>query len=411
VDLGAVFREHAGQVTSTLTRAMGTGQLQLVENAVQDAFLTAMQRWPDEGVPDNPAGWLLTVARNRAIDQLRREKLKDDKSQTIRESLSALPTAPDDDARLRSELLTDELTMMFVCCHPALADDARIALTLRALCGMDVEQIAGAFLDQPETVKKRLSRARARVREAGVSFSLPSPVELGARLGVVLDVLYLLFSEGYAPHSGARAVQGELCADAIRLTKLLLAHERTDTPRARALLALMLLQASRLDARFDDEGHLLSLQEQDRSRWNRAMIAEGLAQLGASASGDVVTPTHLEAAIAACHARAPRWEDTDWPQLLGLYDQLLALNPSSVVELNRAVALGLARGPLFGLEALHNLRTDPKMDRYFRLHVAFADFFRQLGERGNATDAYERALALADTDDDRQAIRRKLAAL
>jgi RNA polymerase sigma-70 factor, ECF subfamily len=404
-----LYRQHAGALIATLARVCGTGRLELVEACVHDAFVEAITRWPADGVPDNPPGWLSTVARNRLLDRLRHETRfrADGDDETIERSLSEEPAR----GRLRGELPDDQLAMMFVACHPSLPVESQVALTLRTLCGLETGAIARALLAADAAVEKRLVRARQLLREQGIGFEVPAASELAARLDAVLAVLYLLFGEGYSAHQGERTVREELCAEAIRLTGLLLAHPPTAAPRVHALAALMLLQASRLRARVGEDGRLVMLVDQDRTRWDRTSIARGLAHLARSASGDELSEYHLEAGIAACHATAPTFVATDWRRVVGYYDQLLALDPSPVVRVNRAIALAYARGPEAGLAELSRLAREPRLRDSPLLAAATADLRARAGHTEHARAAYVRAIELAATEQERQHLVRRLAEL
>lgn len=301
--------------------------------------------------------------------------------------------------------------MVFVACHPGLPLESRVALALRTLCGFDTRAIARALLVEPATVEKRLVRARQRLRELGVTPELPPPAGLGERLDAVMAVIYVLFSGGYSAHGGDRAIREELCAEAIRLASALVVSPLTETPKGHALLALLLLQASRLPARVDAQGRLRSLAEQDRSRWTHSLVARGLAELDRSAAGDAVSELHLEAGIAACHAVAPTFEATDWPRIVAFYDRLLALDPSPVIRVNRAIAVGHADGPASGLRALKQLEDEPRLRSSPLLAAATADLRARAGETDRARRAYERAIDLAANDDERQFLLRRLAEL
>jgi RNA polymerase sigma-70 factor (ECF subfamily) len=408
-----LYREHAGALVSALTRVYGPANLERVEAIVHETFLTALQSWSREGVPENPAGWLRTVARHRLLDDLRREGRFAGMQPVLLASQDEAAPGPEDmgAAALRGELPDDQLQMMFVACHPALPLESQLALTLRTLCGLEVPELARALLATEATIEKRLVRARQRLREEGISFELPGPEALGARLDGVLRVLYLLFNEGYSAHSGERHIREELCQEAIRLVALLVRHSMTDRPRVHALLALMLLQSSRLGARVDEAGNLLTLAEQDRRAWNQELIRQGLEQLATSAEGSEMSEYHLEAGIAACHAVAPRFEDTDWARIVRYYDQLLTLNPSPVIALNRAIAVGYAEGAQRGLDELRRLESVPELRDYGLLHAAAGDLLAGLGDTLRAREAYVQALDLAGTEPERRFLQRKLALL
>ncbi|HVE86614.1 MAG TPA: sigma-70 family RNA polymerase sigma factor, partial [Myxococcales bacterium] len=329
--LDALYRRARPTLIGAVTRLLGPSHLDQVEAIVQEAFVAALRTWGPRGAPENPEGWLVQVAKNRALDWLRTGGRPERAAEGGEEEdgLASLPAAgrgdPEATARLSGELSDDQLAMMFVACHPGLSRSAQVMLALRTLCGLEAAEIAAVLLSQEAAVEKQLVRARARLREVGLSFDVPSGGELQARLPPVLTVLYVLFSEGYAPHGGDRAVREELCQEALRLCRVLLDHPATRQPRVHALAALMLLQASRLRARTDERGQLRTLAEQDRSRWDGALIRQGLEQLALSAAGDELTELHLEAGIAACHALAPSFDTTDWPRIVASYDQLLRL--------------------------------------------------------------------------------------
>jgi len=410
--LERTYREHAGGLHARLTRLCGTGRLELVEACIHEAFAAALERWPVDGVPDAPGAWLYVAARNRALDILRREQrfretdLDDDGAATV-----AGGGAPAPRARLRGEVPDDQLAMIFVTCHPRLPLESQVALTLRTLCGLEVRAIAGALLAGEAAVEKRLVRARETLRAEAIALEVPSGADLAARLDAVLAVLYVLFGEGYSAHHGETAVRTDLCAEAIRLAELVCAHPPTAAPRVHALCALMHLQASRLAARTDGDGHLVALADQDRARWDRAAIGRGLAHLAASAEGDELGPYHLEAGIAACHATAPSFAATDWTRIVGYYDRLLALDGSPVVAVNRAIAIGLGRGADHGLAELRRLEREPRLAGSPLLAAAVADLGARAGDAPRARAAYARAIELAANDQERRWLERRLAEL
>lgn len=405
------FRRDAGAVTSALARLFGPANLDLIETAQQDALVRALAVWREHGIPDNPTAWLITVARNRAIDILRSDRLHGERRDQIRHAPRLPEPAWADRVALRAELADDQLRMMFVCCDPALSPEAQIVLILKTLCGMQVAEIAHALLTAAPTVAKRLTRAKQTLRAAGIDFDLPPPAALAARLDTVLKVLYLLFNEGYSAHKGEVAVRRDLCEEATRLAAILAHHPLTDLPRVHALLALMLLHGSRLDARLDGAGDTLTLAEQDRAAWHRGSINRGLAALARSAGGDVVSTYHLEAGIAACHAVAGTYEDTDWRRIVGLYDQLAALDPSPVVKLNRAIAVGMHGGPAAGLAELDKVAGDPKLAGYFLLPAAFGEFEARRNRPRDAARYLRQAHALAASTPDRRFLAKRLAAV
>ncbi|MGH3005293.1 MAG: RNA polymerase sigma factor [Gaiellaceae bacterium] len=395
MELARVFREEWGRSVAVLARA--TGDLALAEDAVQDAFATALERWPD-GAPRNPGAWILTVARNRALDRLRRERTLAHKTELLARLEEV--SLPDDTSALPDE----RLALMFACCHPALPSDVRVPLTLRMVGGLSTAEIARAFLVPEPTLSQRLVRAKRKIREAGIPLAVPADHDLPERLRSVLAVLYLVFNEGYASAAGDDLVRNDLCDEAIRLAKLL-AVSMPDEPEALGLLALMLLHDSRREARTRADGELVLLEEQDRGRWNRAQIEEGKRLLERALSFRRPGPYQLQAAIAAVHASAARPEETDWPQIAALYRELVRVDPSPVVELNRAVAVAMATRPEEGLALVERIQG---LDRYHLLHAARADLLRQSGRRKEAAAAYERALALAPSPVERAFLQRRL---
>jgi RNA polymerase sigma-70 factor (ECF subfamily) len=395
-------------VVATLTRIFGPQQLDLAEDVVQETLLKALRQWPYRGIPDNPSAWIMRVARNHALDILRRERALLGKQEQIA-ALAALtdPTTPAE--ILDCELRDDMLRMMFICCHPAIGREARVALTLKTLGGFGVPELARAFLTQESTIAQRLVRAKRTIRTQRLPFAVPDTADLPARLGSVLEVLYLLFNEGYSAHAGENLVRHDLCAEAIRLTSLLADHPAGDQPAVHALLALMLLQAARLPGRTNAAGDLLLLEEQDRALWDRALIGRGLQELERSAHGDELTEYHLQAGIAACHAIAPSYAATDWPRILADYDELTALSTSPVAMLNRAVALAMVVGPRAGLDALCRIGELPGMASYHLFHATHAELLRRTGDAASALQSYQRALDHVSTEPERRFLMRKIA--
>jgi RNA polymerase sigma-70 factor (ECF subfamily) len=397
VNLDALYREHAPTITASLARSFGARRLDLIEVAVQEAFLSAIESW-GANVPERPAAWLQVAARRRVIDALRRATWMAP-SEALEQVEAPVPV-PDPDE--------DLLKMMFVCCHPAIPLESALALALRTLCGFPVAALSRALRLDEAAVEKRLIRARQVLRDDHIE--LEPGGELDARVDGVLRTLYVLFFEGYSAHAGDRQIDEDLCRMAIRLNGRLLAT-RFATPRAHALQALFLLQASRLASRVDEAGNLIPLDRQDRARWDRAMIDEGLEHLGRASSGEVVEPFHLEAAIAACHALAASYPETDWPQIVALYDQLLALMPSPVIALQRAIAVGRASGARAGLRALEGLVGNDRLDDDPVLAAAIGELEAQRGDVRAARAAYHRALELAGTAPERRFLEERLAAL
>jgi len=383
-----IYRQEWGQVVATLIRL--TGDWELAEECAQEAFAAALQRWPADGVPDRPGAWLTTTARNRAIDWLRREAVGAAK---LREA-----AAIESDQEPPYDVPDDRLRLMFTCCHPALAMEARVALTLRTLAGLSTAEIARAFLVPETTMSKRLTRAKQKIQHAGIPYRVPPAHLLPQRTPAVLAVLYLLFNEGYSD-----VVRSNLTGEAIRLARLLV-HLMPDEPEATGLLALMLMHDARRDTRLSPDGALVTLDDQDRTRWDHAQIAEGVALLDAALLRNEPGPYQIQAAIAACHATARTAPDTDWPQIAALYAQL---PQTPVVALNRAVAIGMADGPAVGLRLVDALTADP-LTTYHLLPATRADFLRRLGRRTEATAAYREALTLATTDAERRYLEKRL---
>jgi RNA polymerase sigma factor (sigma-70 family) len=411
-----LFRREAGRIASRLTRIFGAHRLDVVEDAVQYALLQALQHWPYQGVPGNTHAWLVRVASNRALDVVRGEKklrsFDADDELVLAEEIEALPAASaQDQLKFAGEVNDEQLALMFVCCHPALPAPASVALTLKVVCGFGVTEIARAFLTNDAAISQRLVRAKRLIREQEIGFEVPGPPALPERLDPVLEVLYLFFAEGYAPTAGDRLIKEDLCAEAIRLTQLLCANPATSRPECHALLALMLFQAARFASRTDAAGDLLLLQEQDRSRWDRSMISLGLLHLERAAAGDRLTPYHLQAEIAAIHIATAHPDATPWHRILELYDLLQELQPTAVVQLNRAIALGKVDGPAAGLAALEAIEPDSRLERYPFLPAAEGEFLRCLGRFGAAAERFERALELARTEPERRFIGRKLTEL
>jgi RNA polymerase sigma-70 factor (ECF subfamily) len=406
--VAAAFRDERAIVLATLIRQVG--DFQLAEDAVQDAFEAAVTVWRRDGVPANPGAWITTAARRRAIDRLRRNRSVADRAERLAE-LARLD-APDGETSMDEEstIVDDRLRLVFTCCHPALEMPARVALTLRALGGMTTAEIARAFLVAEPTMGKRIVRAKRKIADARVPYRVPADEDLPDRLRGVLRVVYLIFNEGYAAAEGDRLVREELCDEAIRLGELL-CRLMPDDAEVWGLLALMLLHDARRAARVDPSGRYVALEAQDRSQWDRDRIGEGLAKLEHAVRLRRPGEYQLQAAITALQIQAPDAEDTDWAQIAELYGALGRLNPSPVVELNRAVAVGLTAGPAAGLELLEPLLTDPALERYQPLYAAHAELLSRAGDAEGAARAYERAIALSANDVERAELERRLRAL
>jgi RNA polymerase sigma-70 factor (ECF subfamily) len=402
--VSAAFHAEWGRVVATLIR--GTGNWDLAEECAQEAFAQAVRRWAVDGVPDRPGAWLTTVARNCAIDRIRRRTREAEKLEEL-----AQVTPSNDELLYSVEEIPDErLRLMFTCCHPALCLEARVALTLRTLAGLSTAEIGAALLVSEQTMAKRLVRAKQKIRNAAIPYRVPPAHLLPDRLSGVLAVLYLLFNEGYFATTGASVTRRALTDEAIRLARLLVAL-MPDEPEARGLLALMLLQDSRRDARVDASGDVVLLEDQDRSRWDRSRIVEGLAELQTALRRDRLAPYQLQAAIAASHAVADRPTDTDWARIALLYGQLEALTPSPVVALNRAVAVAMADGPAAGLPLLDELDRSGALAGYHLLAAARADLLRRLGRTAEAAEAYRQAVDLATHEAERRFLTRRLSDL
>jgi RNA polymerase sigma-70 factor (ECF subfamily) len=404
-----LFREEQGRAVATLIRV--TGDFDLAEEAVQDAFISALETWPTRGVPDNPGAWITTTARNRAIDRLRRRKRFVEKTETlareaaIESDLAAIETAPAEDS---VPIADDRLRLIFTCCHPALAMDARVALTLRTLGGLTTPEIARAFLVPESTLAQRLVRAKRKIRAAGIPYRVPPPEVLPERLDGVLRVLYLVFNEGYAASSGDALIRRELCAEAIRLARVVVSL-LPDEPEAPGLLALMLLHDARRDARVGPGGELVLLDDQDRAHWDADRIAEGQALVERALAMHRPGPYQLQAAIAALHDEAATPADTDWPQIVTLYGALQRLTPSPVIELNLAAAVAMADGPAIGLAMMDGLDASGELDTYPYLPAARADLLRRLERWSEAEAAYGRALELTSNRPERDYLERRRA--
>ena len=397
-----LYRTESRRVLATLIRLLG--DFDLAEEALQDAFTAALAQWTRDGLPANPRAWLVSTGRFKAIDRLRRRARFD---AALGELAARLHDQVPDPADQDDEVLGDDrLRLIFTCCHPALPPDAQVAMTLREVCGLTTEEIARAFLTGPPTVAQRIVRAKAKIRAAGIPYQVSPPEELPERLDTVLRVVYLVFTEGYAPSSGDAVVRADLADEAIRLGRLL--AELLPEPEVLGLLALMLLQDARRAARTAGGADLVLLGDQDRSRWDQARVAEGAALLGRAASSGRVGPYALQAAIAATYAGAATAEATDWDRIVGLYDRLASVDPSPVVELNRAAAISMRDGPASGLALVDAILDGGQLGSYPLAHATRADLLRRLGRTADARAAYERALALTRHEPERRFLRQRL---
>ncbi len=396
-----IYRHDSRRVLATLIRLLG--DFDAAEEALHDAFVAAIERWPQEGMPANPIAWLVSTGRFKAIDKRRRQQNFDAKRDQLTYAMSTDVSIeePTDDV-----IGDDRLRLIFTCCHPALSPDAQVALTLRTVGNLTTEEIAHAFLLPAPTLAQRIVRAKTKIRAAGIPYEIPAPSELPARLEVVLAVIYLIFNEGYSASSGASLTRSDLSVEAIRLGRLLV--ELSAEPEAMGLLAMMLLHDSRRAARVTPEGDLLLLDEQDRTRWNADQIAEGLALTEQTLRAARVGPYALQAAIAAVHAEAPRAEETDWRQIVSLYNVLLRIRPTTVVELNRAAAVAMSEGPEQGLELIDRLLGRGELSDYQPAHAARADLLRRLDRREEALEAYAVALRLTSQEAQRRFLERRI---
>ena len=406
-----LFRRQAGRIVSHLTSLLGPANLDLAEETMQEAMLRALQTWPYQGIPERAEGWLFRVAHNAAIDALRRRRFSvpaaedtDDTIAALAHAADTMPDRPDLDEQLRDE----ELRMIFMCCHPDIPRDASVALSLKTVGGFGVNEIARAFLAEEATIAQRLVRAKRQIRENRLTLDMPAAFDLPRRLDAVLETIYFIFNEGYTAHEGDTLIRHDLCGEALRLGQLI-AGSSLAAPRVHGLVALMAFQAARSAARVDPFGDLVVLEEQDRSRWDTPLIALGFHHFGQSIAGDQPSEYHVQAAIAATHARAASGGEADWRTILSLYDDLRAMNPSPVVILNRAVAVAKVYGPGAALEAIEPLQADAKLRTYYLLHALRGHLMLELGRRREAADSFRAALECRCSEPERRFLRRRLA--
>jgi len=400
-----LYRSESGRVLATLVRLVG--DLDLAEEAMHEAFAVALESWPQTGIPDNPRPWLISTARFKAIDVMRRRARFDATQKDLALFMEArVNEAPPAENEADEEIEDDRLRLVFTCCHTALPPEGQVALTLREICGLTTEEIARAFLVTPATLAQRIVRAKAKIRETPIPYEVPTPQELPERLDAVLQVIYLVFNEGYSAAAGAEVTRAELTGEAIRLGRLL--AELQPEPEVMGLLSLMLIQESRRAARTSPTGELILLENQDRLLWNREQIAEGVALVEKALSSRRFGPYTLQAAIAAIHAEAESTAATDWRQIVALYNQLVRIQPSPVVHLNRAVAIAMCDGPEAGLTHIEALLKHGELTNYYLAHSARAELYRRLGKTAQARSAYEKALALTQQEPERQFLQERI---
>ena len=402
-----LFRHEAGKMAAVLTRLLGFQSLDIAQDIVQDTLLHAMSTWRFNGIPENPSAWLYTVAKRKAIDVIRQQKIHEQHHSKINSALRSewtlTPTV--NNLFLKNEIEDSQLRMMFACCHPTISYESQLALTLKTLCGLSISEIASCFLSTDETITKRLYRAREKIRLENISLESPAPAHVPGRLDAVLHCLYLLFNEGYNSSHPSQLIRHDLCEEAMRLCLLLVNHELTSVPKTNALLALMCFQSSRAEARLSPEGSIILLKDQDRSRWFRPLIEKGKFFLEKASEGDSFTEYHIEAAIAGSHARASSFAETDWHQILELYSILMEIKPGPIVQLNKAIATGYAISPHSGLAALQEIND---LQNHYLYHSALGDCYADLGEINNASVSYRRALNLTSSIAEKNLLQAKL---
>lgn len=405
--VGHLFRREFARLSASLVRTLGVRHFDLAEECVNEALVTALETWPFNGVPDEPAAWLARVARNRALDAIRHKRVQIDHAPRLQYEL-AQRLDSQSSSHTPEAGIDDQLLMIYACCHPRLTEDTRIALTLKTCCGFSVEEIARAFLSKPATIAQRIVRAKRTLLEEEIELTVPTGDDRADRLDSVLRTLYLMFNEGYAAYAGDAHIRRDLLEDAVRLLAMLTRNPSYAAPSAHALLALMLFQLSRVSARLDDAGSILLLEDQDRTMWDRTMIDEGFVQMQhARQHAPTPTPYHIEAAIAATHASAPTFEATDWHTICKLYDALVDMNDTPIVRLNRAVAIAYAHGAEAGLHAHAAVSPDNRIAQHHLFHAVRAEMFRRLGRHKDAIDAFDQAIARTRSSAEQKLLERK----
>lgn len=405
-----LFRHESAKIVATLTRIFGIEHLPLAEDVVQETLARALRTWPFYGVPQNPAAWMMRASRNLALDAVRRQKVFRDKESQIVQLIELASVAPDEVSLDEVQIEDDRLRMMFVCSHPLVPEDAQAALALKILCGFSVTEISRAFLTTEDAIAKRLTRARQRIRQEHIPFEIPSGAELENRVDGVLKSLYLLFNEGYKASSGDNLVREDVCHEAIRLANLLARHPAGQQPKTHALLALMLLNTARNPARSDAAGNLLLLRDQDRSKWDRKRIAQGMFHFAQSADGHELTSYHLQAGIAASHCIAKDYDSTDWPNILALYDRLIEVDSSPVAALNRAIAVANIHGAKAGMDAIMAMENRDKLSSYYLFYAVLGEFESRLNNFDTAIGHFRQSLQLAGIESEKAFLSKKILA-
>lgn len=404
-----LFRHHSGQMVSVLSRLFGLEKLDLIEDAIQDAMIQALKLWAFQGIPNNPRAWLIEVAKNKIFDQLRRSNKFEATNEEFENASKHLQTLCFTDlVHFQNEVSEDVLQMMFACCHPLISPDSQVALTLKTVGGFSIGEITSAFLSREETIAKMLTRAKQKLRQHKIRLEMPSPDKISSRFESVLKVLYLMFNEGYNALQSKNLIRQDLCFEAIRLGKLLANHPLTNLPKVHALLALFLFQGARLNSRFDENGDILLLSQQNRSLWNKQMIAEGLQHFRLSAKGEELSDYHLEAEIASSHAVAKDFASTDWSRILSCYEILSERSPSPIVTLNKTIALAKVKDAESGLRALKTLKEEVSLTNYLPFYITLGELQAETGRNLEAVDSYQKAVKLSGNEAIRRFLQKKM---